>query len=197
MVGSLILLMALSPLEAAVRSLILPGWGQASLGRSPRGFFVVEGVLGLTTFWGIRQSQRYDVQARMLALRQARPEGTLSDAFFDLAEGYETWEDYRDELFLQARELYPEDPEAQHRYVENRLPPFTWAWPDRETWYRYGDLRGFSRSWGNRSRVLMGLWLTHHVVSALNAYFLARDSRMGITFHPTPEGGTLRLTWSF
>ncbi len=189
------LIIALSPFQAALRSLILPGWGQASLGASPRTSWVVETVLGLGTFLSWREGLRAEDRARMFALRNARPEGGITERFFDLAEGYETFEAYRNDLYRQARDLYPGDPEAQTAYVNARLPGFRWAWPDRSTWFAYADLRGVARTWGNRTRVLVGLLVAHHVVSALDAYFRARDAGISLSFDAGP-GGEARLLFS-
>lgn len=197
MVGTVILLIALSPLEVALRSLILPGWGEASLGQNPRVFWLVEGGIGLAAFWGDRQAERYEDQARMLALRLASVEGKIDPSFFNLAEGYQTWEDYRDDLYLQARERYPDNLDAQHRFVQERLPSYTWQWPDQKTWFQYGDLRGLSRSWGNRRRIFLGFLLMNHVVSALNAYFLAKEHPLHLSFEPNPEEIRLRLSYRF
>lgn len=183
------LILALSPFQAALRSLILPGWGQASLGASPRVFVITESVLGVGTFLAWQESRRAATNAELYALRHARPDGDLTRQFFDLAEGYETFEDYRDDLYRQARELYPGDLDAQNRYVQERLPSVTWAWESRDAWFAYADLRGAARSWGNRTRVLVGLLVVHHVVSALDAYFRARDAGVNISLHPTPHGG--------
>jgi len=183
------LILTLSPFQAALRSLILPGWGQASLGGSSRAYWAAEIGLGLGTFLAWAENRQAEDRARMFALRNARPEGSLSPRFFDLAEGYQTFEAYRDELYRRAREIYPGDLEAQTAYVNDHLPGFRWAWPDRDTWFAYADLRGVARTWGNRTRVLLGLLVGHHVVSALDAYFRARDMNMALSFTPEPEGG--------
>ncbi len=192
------LILALSPFQAALRSLILPGWGQASMGAFPKSTWVVETALGLGTFLAWEEGRRAEDRARMFALRNARPEGSITRRFFDLAEAYETFEAYRNDLYRQARDLYPGDIEAQTAYVNSRLPGFRWAWPDRNTWFAYADLRGLARTWGNRTRVLVGLLVAHHVVSALDAYFRARDAGVSLSFQTGPQGeARLQLSRTF
>lgn len=173
-----------------LRSLTVPGWGQASLGHngSAKVFLVAEaGIWGAFTAFRIQQVQRtesYLVTARLAAGIDLRDR---DDEFRRIVGAFASSEEYN--LLVVTRDaanLYLSDPEnldlvGYRRYIaEHSISGgLSWQWTDEQSFRRYGGQRKFAQKAGLRANTALGLAIANRLLSALHA---ARQAS-----HATPE----------
>jgi hypothetical protein len=192
------------------KSLLLPGWGQLSLGRerSAKTFFAIEtaGWVSVIAFlWGGRMIAD-DARIMSRAYSGLQPDFALTDGAMDVLESYYSRTDHLDELRREARDLYPEDLDRQKDFTESQDLGLDWGWESDEHWTEFIDTRQRSRSVRRRAVGFTGILVFNRIVSGLlaarqaNADINARTERNTIepflTLSPSnPADAT--LNWGF
>ena len=197
-------LMVLSPERAKIllRSLTVPGWGQASLGRngSARVFLLLEtGVWASFTAFHIQQQMRrdsYERSARIFAgieLRGRDEEYRRIVGGFLSSDDYNLYVVYRD-----AANLYYDDPVRYRAYIaEHELKGSdAWRWTSIDDLLRYRAQRKDSQRAGQRATTTIALAIANRFVSAVHAARLA--GRAGVqprswNFEVVPAGDAEHL----
>jgi hypothetical protein len=167
-----------------LRSLTVPGWGQATLGHrgGARTFLIAEaGIWGAFTAFKIQQSQRtesYLLTARLDAGIDLRRQ---DDEFRRIVGAFASNDEYN--LLVVARDaanLYlsvpgEEDLAAYRLYIEKHSisGPLAWHWSDEQAFRRYRGQRKFAQKAGLRANAALGLAIADRLVSALHAARLA------------------------
>ncbi len=167
-----------------LRSLTVPGWGQATLGHngSARTFLVAEaGIWGAFTAFHIQQAQRtesYLLSARLGAGVDLRGK---DDEFRRIVGSFASSDEYN--LLVVARDaanIYlsrpgQEDLVGYREYVvqHSLSGALSWHWADEQSFRRYGGQRKFAQKAGLRANTALGLAIANRLVSALHAARLA------------------------
>ena len=167
-----------------LRSLTIPGWGQATLGHrgSSRTFLLAEaGIWGAFTAFHIQQAQRtqsYLLTARLSAGVDLKGR---DDEFRRIVGAFSSSDEYN--LLVVTRDaanLYLSDPAhpdlaSYRRYIaEHSLSgDLSWRWGDEGAFRRYGDQRKFAQKAGLRANTALGLAIANRLLSALHAARLA------------------------
>jgi len=174
---------AISPRGAALRSVVLPGWGQRSLGHDGRGaiFLGVEAAtwLGVAASYVEGTFSRDDYE--LLAIEEAGLdvsdfEGDLLD---DLAD-FGSTQEFNDYVRRLARYYYPDDPGAQQDYFDSHAysGDVYWSWTSDEARNDFGDALRESRQWFRRSLYIGLFAVVNRAVSAIDAALLAGDEQV-------------------
>ena len=172
-------------ISPVVKSLILPGWGEYSLGNQIRGriFVLSETMLLLAILGSYSVSKRQDTEFKAYAAEHAgiSPVGKDRQFWVDIGN-YDTIEDYNAE-HLRNREmdaLYPEDLK------------WSWVWDSSENRKAFEKKRIQSDQLKLAASFGVGALVLNHVVSAIDALYLTRvkedQSLMVEPFHNLDVG---------
>lgn len=163
-----------------LRSLTLPGWGQATLGRrrSAKLFALAEtGVW--TSFVAFRvqealRRQSSEVAAQVFAGIDL---GGRDEEFRRVVGIYPSSDDYnlyvvrRDaaEIYLRGDSL--DDPVAYRQYIADHelKGKDSWSWESFDSFRKYGELRKLSRRAALRANAMLGLAIANRLLSAVHA----------------------------
>lgn len=158
-----------------LRSLTVPGWGQASLGRKTSAtlFALAEtGVWASFVSFRIQESMRrrsYEVTARLFAGIDL--EGR-EEEFRRIVGIYASSEEYnRLVVYREAANLYYEDPDRYRAYIADHelRGEDTWAWDGRESFDLYQEQRKRTRRAAQRANSMLGLAIANRLLSAIHA----------------------------
>jgi hypothetical protein len=166
--------------QILLRSLTMPGWGQATLGLngSAKVFMVIEaGIWGSFVAFRIQEAQRTDSYLRTARLAAGIDLGNQDDEFRRIVGAFASSDEYN--LLVVTRDaanLYLSDPTnenipayrayiAQHSLSGN----MSWQWTDEGSFNRYGSQRKASQKAGLRSNTALALAVANRLVSALHA----------------------------
>ncbi len=158
-----------------LRSLTLPGWGQATLGRRTSALFF---GLTETAIWGTFTAFRIQVAMREDAfLRTARLQAGIDlegrdEEWRRIVGGFVSSDEYN--LLVVARDaanLYYDDPVAYRAYLaEHSLAGAdAWRWTSVEGQLRYRDQRKNAQRAAQRANTTLAVAVVNRIVSALHA----------------------------
>jgi hypothetical protein len=166
--------------RAFFMSLAIPGAGEYYVGakRYAAGFLTAEGLI-----WGFAlvskfQGEMWRSDYRNFAAQQAGANyGRDDDNYYRDIYEYPNSDWFNEDQWRQAREQYPNDPQAQAAFVAGRLYTAAdgWRWATEDDWNRYRSLRVKSRKTLQRISYAAGSALLNHLLSAVNAARLARS----------------------
>ena len=176
----------LGPERAAIllRSLTVPGWGQATLGHtgSAKAFAVVEAAIW-TSFiaFRVQESMRTDTYLRTARMNAGVDLRDADDEFRRIVGAYASSEEYnllvvsRDAANQYLQDPYNPDIEGYHAYIaaHSLKGDQAWAWSDEQAFLRYGDQRQFAQKAGLRANTALAMAVANRLVSALHAMRLA------------------------
>lgn len=190
-----------------LRSLTVPGWGQATLGRrrSAAVFGVTEiGAWTAFTAFRVQQQLRQNTFQRTARLHAGIELRGRDEEYFRTVGNYLSSEEYN--LFVVARDaanLYLGDPNnpdmAGYRaYIaEHSISGANaWTWADIESLLRYREQRKDAQRAGLRANTALAVAIANRLVSALHAARLAGHPaaggtswRLDVTPHPDDPAG--------
>jgi hypothetical protein len=187
-------------LPAAVRSLAIPGWGQAYTGHKTQA--AVFGLLELGTWiaFGTYRSQgalRQDSSFETARLYAGIDLEGKPEELRRLVGQYQSSDVYNQYVVLREATFFIADPDERAAYIaENSIPPDqAWSWSNFDDYSRYVEERRTSELAYQRSRYLLGFALVNRLVSAVAA---ARTSHVGASdAQANAQPGQLhgRLAW--
>lgn len=182
-----------------LRSLTVPGWGQATLGQngSAKVFLAIEaGIWGSFIAFRIQEAQRTDSYLRTAQLSAGIDLSDQDDEFRRIVGAFASSEEYN--LLVVTRDaanLYLADPEHQdlasyRAYIEEHSlrGDMAWQWSDEGAFRRYGSQRKGAQKAGLRSNTALALAVANRLVSALHAARAAGRVKAG-----GPQGWHLDL----
>ena len=160
------------------RSLLIPGWGELSQ-KNNSGYILLTSEL---LFWSSRyyfleEADLKDKASFNYAVKFAHidPNRAYSNEyFFHLkkydSSGYETG-GYNAYIVELAKNLYPEDLEAQTAYINANAysDEHFWQWDDDNKQHEYAILRKRIIQYNDYAKTLIGAILANHLISAINS----------------------------
>jgi hypothetical protein len=158
-----------------LRSLTLPGWGQATLGRRTSAVFfglTETAILGTFTAFRIQVAMREDAFLRTARLQAGMDLGGRDEEWRRIVGGFVSSDEYN--LLVVARDaanLYYDDPVAYRAYLaEHSLKGAdTWQWSSVEAQRRYRDLRKNAQRAAQRANTTLAVAVVNRIASALHA----------------------------
>jgi len=157
-----------------LRSLTVPGWGQASVGRrgAAKVFLIAEtGIWTSFTAFRVQEQLRrltYERTARLFARIDVRGR---NEEFRRIVGLYESSDEYnRLVVRRDAANLYYGDPEAYQAYIaEHELKGAdTWAWDSDESQLRYRTERKRTERAALRANAALGVAIANRILSAIH-----------------------------
>jgi len=175
-----------------LKSALLPGWGERSLGATTRGNVLTGGEVALWAVTGLSwlAASHADADLRALAAEAAGVTGIddKSDEFLDNVAGYESMTAYNDEKLRnrQPMELYSEDLGQD------------WEWASEEDRLTFKDYKLERYQWRQRISYGLGAIALNHLISVMDTHYLRRlDAQLSVSPDPVVNGNGLRLTLTF
>ncbi|MBN2364219.1 hypothetical protein JXL83_08815 [candidate division WOR-3 bacterium] len=164
-------------------SLLIPGGGEYLLGnkKAALGFFIAEGLVWtgyLSMRWkGNSIQNNYRIYASDIA---GAYYSERNETYWDAIEWYQSAESYNLKVREDARKLYPDDYDAQLRYIQENsyTGSYAWDWNGKLSQYDYyrGMRRNSREALQNASYILSGAILTRVVSFAWSFNSLRRIS---------------------
>jgi len=159
-----------TPGNALLHSLIVPGWGQKKLGRTGWAkVFLASEVASLSlvgAFYWRSRLVRSDYQLYARAYSGLGTQVPLSEHVLRSLEDYQSRVQHLEALREEARTRYPEDMEKQVQYIQGYDIGVDWAW-DEGKMEGYRVLRKRARKSQSKSIQFTGLIVCNHILSAL------------------------------
>ncbi|MGQ9677933.1 MAG: hypothetical protein ACUVUD_01445 [bacterium] len=195
----------LSSGRAALLSAIVPGAGQLFYGARNRGEVMLwaDGVMWLS--WGgfswYKTSKEHD--AKLIARRFADADISINDpAYYRVLERYDNSEEFNEDVRRIARELYPDDPDAQRRYYENHgyFGNSAWRWgSDSLRIYSYYQTRKMARTAAITASFLTAGLVLNRIISMFDCLFFLPQPWCAnrVEFKPVPNYQGIALYWRF
>ena len=183
--------------QILLRSLTIPGWGQATLGRrtSATVFGLIEaGVWGSFVAFQVQDRLRTDSYERGARVTAGIDLSGRDEEFRRIVGSFLSSDEYN--LYVVARDaanLHYDDPAAMQAYIdENSLKGSdTWVWPDVESLLRYRSQRKDAQRAQQRANTTLAVAVANRLVSALHAARVANRpaKASGWRLDVSPGGG--------
>ena len=180
-----------NPMLAVLMSAILPGWGEFYAGHPDRGraFMAAEAAIWVGyaafTIQGSMRTDDYKEYARVFA---GVGEGVGDQYYEDIADYIrsEGEDSYNEAVRREARSLYPDDLDAQRRYLAEHgyFGEFAWEWETEERFDKYRDLRHDAAISFRNAFYMTGLAILNRAVSAIDGAWMVRRQNQGLTGAP-------------
>ncbi len=172
--------------KALLQSLLLPGWGELSMGRSGRatGFFIGEGAVWTNfVYWKVAGHLRRDDYIERAMLNAGVGVNKESDDYWRLVGQFERSSgsgpgSYEEDLRREARDTYPGDPAAQDAFVAAKLPTGNraWDWSSPEFQASYQAIRENSRRAFNRAQYSFAAAILNRILSVVDVQLLRHNA---------------------
>lgn len=166
--------------KAFFLSLVLPGAGEYYSGSKvqARAFLGAEAAIWSFAGYSKFQGEMWRRDYRNYAALKAGANSLIGDdLYYQSIYEYPTSAIYNEEIWAEARLMYPDDPQAQEAYVSGKL--YTgqddWAWQTAADWYQYRGLRVKSQEALHRISYSYAAALLNRLLSSVNAVRLARQ----------------------
>ncbi len=165
---------------AILASVALPGSGQLLLGARRRGEALMWLDGSLWALWaGFSWYGRAREQdARLVAAGEAGADLTVrTPSYYKALERYDNADQYNEDVRREARDLYPNDPDAQHRYYESHgyFGSAAWDWSSDSARYDYWRTRKSSRTALLRAQFATGALVLNRLASLVDCAFFCRE----------------------
>jgi hypothetical protein len=168
-----------------LRSLTLPGWGQATLGRRTSTVFfglTEVAIWGSFTAFRIQSAIRQDNYMRLAAIFAGMDLEGRNEEWRRIVGGFSSSEEYnRLVVARDAANIYLSDPQhpdyAGYRaYIETHSlrGADTWNWTSREAQGRYRGERKYAQRAAQRANTALAVAVANRIVSALHAARVAK-----------------------
>lgn len=166
--------------KAFFLSLVLPGLGEWYAGSKGEGkfFLFIEG--GIWTYYGVNKIQGNILRGEYKAFAglnaNTNPDGAPDQYFKDLGLFWSS-DSANERIRRDAREQFPDNPQAQQEYINSRI--YTgereWEWRDKNSFRTYKDMRVSSLKAYHRAGYSFGFALLNRLISGIEAIRLTRN----------------------
>jgi len=192
------------PGGAALRSLLIPGWGQLATGHKTQAavFFGLE-VATWTTYatfqhqGALRRDSYFDTARLFAGIDLA----DVPDSYRKLVGQYRSSDVYNQYVVLREATYFYEDPTERAQYIESRSIPDAnaWSWGDSyDEFLRYKAERRSSEQAFKNAQYTLGFAIINRVVSAVAAARQASQHKAesdALGGGAQPGHPTARLAW--
>ena len=155
--------------KAKLQSLVLPGWGEQTLGEPKRAqnFFIREAALWLIYFGGKKTASWYESNYIAFAELHSNADMDGKDYLFSVNLGhYDSFEQYND---TKERQRLVED-----KYRENK--GLEWRWDDSTNRIKFDKMRIKSVTYDKYARFAISGLILHRLVSFIDVVYLERTN---------------------
>jgi hypothetical protein len=165
--------------QILLRSLTVPGWGQATLGHNDaaRAFIMAEaGIWASFVAFRIQQAIRTDSYTRSARINAGIDLSDRGEEYRRLVGGFLSSDDYnRLVVYRDAANLYYDDPPQYWAYIaQHELKGAdTWHWANLEDLAQYRAQRKDSQRAGQRANTALALAVVNRFVSGVHAMRIA------------------------
>ena len=152
-----------------LQSLVLPGWGQQTLGESKRAhsFFIREAALWLICIGGKKAANWYESDYNAFAELHANVDMEGKNYLFSVNIGhYDSFEQYND---TKERQRLVDDKYGESKGLE-------WQWDNSDNRIKYDEMRIKSATYDKYARFAIGGLILHRLVSFIDVIYLERTS---------------------
>ena len=165
----------------ALKSAVVPGWGELSKGNSS-GFIFLSSEIALwsTFFYFNHESDLKIKQSEQFAFNKANLNNfNIDNQYWLLMEKYNSsgFESggYNESVVKKALELYPANPQMQTEYIlNNKLDDSVqWDWKSRDIRKKYQIMRKDSAHYDDYAKAVTGAIIVNHMISFFNAMRVA------------------------
>lgn len=180
------------PKYTVVKSALIPGWGEHSLGSPKRGFLFNGIEAGLWLVVGIASSTANAYEDDLFKFAadygQITDPQSKGDIFLDRVSKYDNMDEYNDQM-LRNRQW-----DRIYRAEDGNY----WDWESDEKRDEYFDIKTERYLWRQRVTYTFGAITLNHLVSAMDALYLKRQS-IAVSIHPEilNGGSGIRLSMTF
>jgi hypothetical protein len=193
------------PAGAALRSLLIPGWGQLASGHKTQA--AIFGALELGTWTSYATFQRqgalrrdtYFMTARLFAGIDLKDKDTN---YRKLVGQYRSSDVYNQYVVLREATFFYTDPTERQQYIDSRSIPAAnaWSWGDSfDQFERYKAQRRASEQAFKNGQYALGFAVINRLVSAVAAARVAASRRARertLGEEAAPGHPTARMAWS-
>jgi hypothetical protein len=165
--------------QILLRSLTVPGWGQATLGHNgaAKAFALVEaGIWASFAAFHIQEVMRRDSYERSARLNAGIDLGGRDEEYRRIVGGFLSSDDYNQfVVYRDAANLYYEDPVQYREYIaaHELKGADAWHWASLEDLFQYRAQRKDSQRASQRANTALALAVVNRFVSALHAARIA------------------------
>ena len=158
-----------------LRSLTVPGWGQATLGRrhAAAAFVIADlSIWSSFTAFKVQQRLRTDSSIRTAMLDAGIDLSGRDDDIRRIVGLYASSDEYNQlVVYRDAANLYYDDPAAYRAYIaaHELKGSNTWAWDSEDSFNRYSGQRKQAQRAALRSNTALALAIINRLVSAIHA----------------------------
>ncbi|MCF7792624.1 MAG: hypothetical protein K9N09_00875 [Candidatus Cloacimonetes bacterium] len=170
------------PRSKALKSALIPGWGELSMKKSSGYFFMgTELILWAATFYFDNEIDLKEKASKNYAYKYAHintdielTEDYLYDVKKYMSSGYEAG-GYNAKIVEQAMAMFPDDPAAQTAYIDENTysDEYYWNWDDTERKHDYAILRKRMTQYDGYIKGITGGIIANHLFSAINSLMIA------------------------
>jgi hypothetical protein len=189
---------------AVLSSAVLPGTGQIMLGSAKRGetLLWLDGAAWMA--WaGLRWlGSAREADARLDAAREARADLSQTAArYYKALESYDNADEYNEEVRADARARFPDNPAAQHAYLDSvgYFGTAAWNWSSDSARISYWQTRRSGRTAVQAAGFVVAGLVLNRLASVIDCAFFVREpggaSRVEIV--PTADRLGLQLSYHF
>jgi len=182
---SIACLFAQPPIVRALRSAVIPGWGELSMGNnSGYVFLAAEATLWASLLYFQNESDLLIRKSHQFAFNNANlgSKDSIDDRIWFLmsrhnSSGFDVG-GYNHTVLMQAMEMFPYNADRRDEYIrENILPEGVhWNWETRENRRVYQHLIRDSGHFDDYAKLVGGVIIVNHVISFMNALRVANRS---------------------
>jgi len=172
------------------KSLLVPGWGQASQGHN-YGYAMLtsEALIWSAYFYNSNEKSLKDRESYEYALKFAHiAPGHYSSDYYRTISKYSSSGfnagGYNAMIRQSAIGEYPQDPIAQQAYIDqNKMPDNrSWEWDASNNRKNYSNMRKNILEIKDRAQIMTGLIIANHLISGIDMF---RKSRVINTINPS------------
>ena len=162
--------------KTKLKSLVLPGWGEHTLGESKQaqGFFIREAALWLIYIGGKKTANWYESDYTAFAELHSDVDMKGKNYLFAVNLGhYESFEQYND---TKERQRLVEEKYGEGKGLE-------WQWDNSINRIKYDEMRIKSATYDKYAKFAVGSLILHRLVSVIDVIYLER-TKLQVNIEP-------------
>jgi hypothetical protein len=176
-----------SPHLAFVKSAVLPGWGELSMGSKTGYIFMgMEALAWFSKLYCEEEEDLKRLKSFNYAVKYAHIDPDLDyedDYYYHLSKFNNSgFEPGGYNAYIVEQSEYQSNPQ---QYLEDNLYPeeYYWSWDSDDNRVKYGKTRKKASDFSDYAKAITGTIVVNHLISGINAFRIARKMRkVDVTF---------------